>query len=159
MMTTIQTYRKIAIGHWQGWGLKLAANKGQSLVETALVLPLILFLVLATIDIGLGFRTFMVLTNGARESVRWVSINPSDTPGAIARATGEAQRVGLEPGVLGSGGIVVGLSAPANGSAYVAGERVTATIDHNYPLMFGLFTQIPELRIRARATMVVLYNE
>lgn len=144
---------------WQQKSGLQKQEKGQSLVEIALVLPLLLFLILATVDVGLGFRTYMVLTNGTREAVRWITVAPTDPAGAIQRAEIEAGRIGLEPGVLGAGGIVIALTPPQNGSNYLAGEQVTATIDHEYELMFGLFTEIPNLNIRAQSTMVVLYDE
>lgn len=138
--------------------IHLNEEKGQSLVETAFAIPLLLFLILATVDVGLGFRTFIALTNSSRETVRWISINPDDPAGAIQRATVEAGRIGLTPNAIGSNGVTISLSPPQNGSQYVAGERVTATVEHDYELMFGFFTGLPNLPIRARSTMVVLYE-
>lgn len=129
-------------------------ERGQSLVETALVLPLVLLLMLAMVDIGLGFRTYMALNNGARETVRWITTNPSaaGVTRGIERGLFEAQNIGID-----SGDVTLTL-APAQ-TSYGAGQQVTATIEHEYELMFGLFTNIPTLSIRTQATMVVLYDE
>ncbi len=46
-------------------------------------------------------------------------------------------------------------SRPA--APYAAGQNVTLTIAHDYPLLFGLVTGLPEVPFRVQATMVVLY--
>jgi hypothetical protein len=132
-------------------------ESGQSLVELGLVLPLLLLLTLGVIDLGMGFKTYITLTNAAREGVRWVTIYPSDPAGGVARAIGEAQRVGLEQGDLGSGGIHVFFTPPK--SKYSAGEEVTAHVQYEYELLFGQITHLPPISFEATATMVVLYDE
>lgn len=45
-------------------------ESGQSLVEFALVLPLLLVLLFALVDFGRGFQAWIQVTNGAREGAR-----------------------------------------------------------------------------------------
>ena len=52
--------------------------KAQALVELALLLPLILLLVLGTMDFGRMFFHKIVLTNAAREGANYLSRNPDD---------------------------------------------------------------------------------
>ena len=68
---------------------------GQGLVEFALILPLLLLLVLGTVDLGMGFKTYIALTNAAREGARYISIHSTDQAGAKARITFEAASVGI----------------------------------------------------------------
>ena len=49
---------------------RLAERKGQSLVEFALVLPILLLIVVGILEFGIAFRTFQVVTNAAREGAR-----------------------------------------------------------------------------------------
>lgn len=49
---------------------KTRGEKGQSLVEFALVLPLFLVLVFAIVDFGMGFHAWITVTNAAREGAR-----------------------------------------------------------------------------------------
>ena len=42
-------------------------QRGQSMVEMALVLPFFLVIVMATIDFGWALRSYIVTTNAARE--------------------------------------------------------------------------------------------
>jgi len=45
-------------------------ERGQTLVEFALILPLMLLLIFALVDFGRGFYTWLIVTNGAREGAR-----------------------------------------------------------------------------------------
>ncbi len=45
-------------------------DKGQSLVEFVLVLPIFLVLLFAIIDFGMGFHAWLTVTNSAREGAR-----------------------------------------------------------------------------------------
>lgn len=134
-----------------------SSERGQSVVELALLLPFLLTLVLGVVDLGMGVRTYIGLTNAAREGARWVSIHPTDPYGAMTRIGVEASRVG----VTNTGSPATGMSVTFTPlrSAYSAGENVTVAIHHDYPLMFGMITAIPNVPFRAQTTMVVLYDD
>lgn len=137
--------------------LKRAMEEGgQSLVEFAITLPIIMLLLLGTVDLGLGFKTYITLTNASREGVRWISINPSDQAGARSRIANEAGTIGLSAGVISGGGYEVSFS-PSGG--YSAGDKVTVNVHYDYPLLFGAFTGLPTINFTASSTMVVLYDE
>ncbi len=57
---------------------RLAERKGQSLVEFALVLPILLLIVVGILEFGLAFRTFQVVTNAAREGARTAVLRTTD---------------------------------------------------------------------------------
>jgi len=46
------------------------SERGQTLVEFALILPVMLILIFALVDFGRGFYTWLVVTNAAREGAR-----------------------------------------------------------------------------------------
>ncbi len=46
-------------------------QRGQSLVEFALVLPIFLLVVMATVDFGWALRNYITVTNAAREGARY----------------------------------------------------------------------------------------
>lgn len=63
------------------WPRGRRRDKGQSLVEFALTLPLLLILVFGIIDFGNGLRAYIALTNGVREGARYGAIgNPLGSP-------------------------------------------------------------------------------
>ena len=78
----------------------LRRQHGQSLVEFAIILPVLLLLVLGTIDLGLGFKTYIVLTNVAREGARTVTIYPTNQTLAIERIRGGADTIGLSDALV-----------------------------------------------------------
>jgi Flp pilus assembly protein TadG len=49
-------------------------EKGQSLAEFVMVLPIFLILVFAIIDFGMGFHAWLTVTNSAREGARLGSV-------------------------------------------------------------------------------------
>lgn len=53
-------------------------RKGQSLVETALVLPIILLILTGIIDFGLLFNNYLMISNASREGARSASIGSTD---------------------------------------------------------------------------------
>jgi len=64
--------------------LKYGSSSAQALVELALVLPILLLLVLGTMDLGKMYYTKMVLTNAAREGANYLAYNPEDADNAYA---------------------------------------------------------------------------
>jgi Flp pilus assembly protein TadG len=58
---------------------KLLGNrKGQSMVETALILPIVVLLLTGIIDFGLLFNNYLVITNASREAARNAAVGCSD---------------------------------------------------------------------------------
>lgn len=54
-------------------------QKGQSLVETAIILPIILLLIMGIIDFGLLFNNYIVISNASREGARKAALGGTDT--------------------------------------------------------------------------------
>ncbi len=118
-----------------------SAEKGQSMVEFALVMPLLLFLALGIADFGRAFFTLTSLSNGAREGVRGGIIRQcSDTTGANTasiqyKVINAATGVTVDP----SSGVVI--SYPDGSNAI--GNRIQVTASATYtPLtpIIGSFT-------------------
>jgi len=64
-----------------------ASDEGQSAVELALVLPLLVALMFAVAQIGLVVRAQIMVLHAAREAVRVVSVDPAaDAEGAVLAA-------------------------------------------------------------------------
>lgn len=53
-------------------------NKGQSMVETILVLPLLLFLIFGIIEFGRVYYTYVMLSNAVREGARYAAVRETD---------------------------------------------------------------------------------
>lgn len=50
-------------------------EKGQALVEFALLVPILVLLVFSIVDFGMGFYSWIAITNGAREGARLGVVN------------------------------------------------------------------------------------
>jgi hypothetical protein len=57
------------------WNTKTIKSPGQSLVEFALILPILLLLILGVMDIGRIITTKIAVTNAAREGANFLSRN------------------------------------------------------------------------------------
>ena len=77
---------------------KKRTQAGQSMIEMALLLPLMLVLIVMALEFGRLFFTRIVITNAAREAAYYLSLNPSDSSNAILAAQIEAANSGV-PGV------------------------------------------------------------
>jgi len=69
-------------------------SHGQSLVEMALLLPVLLLLSVVTLDLGRGIYYYSVVYNAAREGARYGIISPENTCGIIDTAKNLA--IGLD---------------------------------------------------------------
>ena len=71
----------------------LAVERGQALVEFALVLPLILLLVLGMIDVGKAISYWNDETHLANEAVRYIAVNNSGDPNWAGNKTNPAYKI------------------------------------------------------------------
>jgi Flp pilus assembly protein TadG len=99
--------------------------RGQSLVELALTLPLLLIILLGVVDLGRVYFSYMTVINAAREGARYGAANPNDSTGAINHAQNEATGSGI---TLTS----VTMSCP-NGCTQ--GNPFRATVSYSFQLM------------------------
>jgi Flp pilus assembly protein TadG len=87
---------------------------GQSLVELALLLPILVFGLIGAADLARAFALQLAVQNGARAGAEAYAIDFTPTPAeAIARARDEMART---PGMNASGTVVTVTVAQADGS-------------------------------------------
>jgi Flp pilus assembly protein TadG len=92
---------------------------GQSLVEFALVLPLFLLIVMATVDFGWALRGWITTTNAARE-------------GARVGVTGASSTTIKDRVVQASSGLLTTADVTVTNAQGAAGGNVTVQATHNY---------------------------
>lgn len=66
-------------------------RRGQSIVEVALVLPVVVMLMLGLLDFGRAYYAIVALRDAADEGASYAAISPSDVMG-IRRRAAEASR-------------------------------------------------------------------
>jgi len=97
------------------------SQRGQSLVEFALVLPIFLILVLSIIDFGWALRAYLTATNSAREGARLGVIGA--TADQITTRTLDSST-----GLLTAGDVTVTFSDPG----HQPGTSVTVDVTYQY---------------------------
>ena len=126
-------------------------ERGQSLVETALVVPFLLLLVMIVVDAARAFDALIVLTNAAREGARYASLEPN--PGA------ELVEDFIVEDVLGSGTNITHMELfDEDNIAYAEGGTeknpvLTVTLSYEFPLWFGGLVGVDTVNLVKSATM------
>jgi len=127
------------------------------LVEFALVIPLLLLMLVGVADLGRAFRTYIAITNAAREGARYASIKPWQRGAIVQAAIDEASLSGLsltddEIEIAVSGVVVTGTEVDAE-----SGDSIAVTVTHDFPLILGGLLGLPDgtLTLRNRSSMVV----
>jgi hypothetical protein len=142
---------------------RLGSRRGNSLVEFALVLPLLLLVFAGIVDFGFLFQRYEVITNAAREGAR-IAVLPGYEAGDVQARVLDYVQEGLSMSA-GDAGLAVGtpLVEPvtlAGGSgAPILATRVTVNFTYNYLILGPIVrlatggTWTPSITIAARSTM------
>ncbi len=114
-------------------------QRGQSLVELAVILVILLLLVAGIVDLGRAFFAYIALRDAAQEGAVYGSICPTDTPAIINRVRSSSSTpIDLTDGahvqvqcffVVGGSDIACGGSSPTAGN----GVKVRVTYN-NFPV-------------------------
>ncbi len=107
--------------------VELKKNRGQAMVEFALVLPILLLLLFGMIEFGRVFHEYLVVTHAAREGARVATLGGTDAE------------------ILSSVNIAAD-SVPATvivpQGTRVRGSQVTVTVTSQVPIITPLFSAI-----------------
>ena len=134
-----------------------ATSNGQSLVELALIMPLMLALVLAAVDVGRLFYAYIGVQNAAREGAAYAAFHPdcpSDTGGACADPTNATYVARQELGGDTALAVNVTCASACVATTTPAGNTVTVTATQTLSFLFpGLSGQ--HLTLGSSATAVI----
>ena len=127
------------------------SRRGQSLVEFALILPVLMFILVIVADMARLVAARVALSNAAREGARYAASYPSDFNGIKNRVLLEYNNTGVRvTGVeLTAGNITI--SFP-DGS-WEPGNLVRVTVGCRFPLFFANW--FPESLVDEDGTMPV----
>ena len=134
-------------------------NKGQSLLEFALVLPLLFLVVFGVLDLGRVYFSIITLTSAAREGARYLTFHANDisntygafqdTKQAVIR---EAQYSGID---VNSADVVVNCTnVDDQPSQCDGGEPAIVTVSHSFDLVLGWVLPSPITVTRSAEMMV-----
>ncbi|HKJ27083.1 MAG TPA: TadE/TadG family type IV pilus assembly protein [Anaerolineales bacterium] len=133
---------------------------GQSIVEFALVIPLLILLIFGALDLGRVFQAAITLTNSVREGARYGTLYPDATITQIEAAVqAEAESTGMD---LSSATITrtctyLGsevTTLPAGGSC-ASDAPINVSITYNFELILGGLFGMEYLDLKRSAEMYV----
>ena len=128
-------------------------DAGQSMVEFALILPLLVMVLFGIIELGILLNTYIGLTNSAREAARAGAIYQVTTPLVTAgdAAAADWERLlyisqlitdTLNPTIDPVTGLTVNVSyspaTPLTTNLYRSGDTVSVQLSHIHQLFFGV---------------------
>lgn len=118
---------------------RLAGDRGQALIETALTLPIVLVLSISIFEFGRALQVWQLLTNAAREGARVAVLPGATEDGVKNRVFQYMEAGGLENGALDQ--ITLAPSEIDMGDGPVAASEVTVA----YPFSFMVLNPIMQL--------------
>lgn len=113
--------------------MKLLKNeKGQALVEFAIILPILLLIVLGILQFGMLINSYLTISNSAREGARLGIVGGTNT---------DIQNVILKTSPnLDSKSLLISIT-PSNGSRN-SGDTLTVKITYNYNLTVPIISSL-----------------
>jgi Flp pilus assembly protein TadG len=129
------------------------SEQGQSLLEVAIALPILLLLLAIAVDASRVFDASIVLTNAAREGARFATIEYTPTVAQI-------QQMVVED-VIGSGTNITHMDniSTDNVDVVMGSTAITVTVSYEFDLWFGGLVGVPTLAVSRQAAMPMYYPE
>jgi Flp pilus assembly protein TadG len=133
-------------------------ERGQNILEFALVLPMLLIVLFGVLDLGRIFFASISLTNAAREGVRYLTIHPDDVShdydafwGSISAVIDEANYSGFS---IGETNIIVSCSNSDSDDYCDSGTPATVSVTYDFDLILGWVLPTPITITRSAVMMV-----
>jgi Flp pilus assembly protein TadG len=101
-------------------------ERGQAMVEFALVLPIFMLLIFAIVDFGMGFHAYITVTNSAREGARLGAVR--GTQAEILKRVQDTSDT-LDPSKM---------TVTVTNAGGAAGGSVVVDVDYDYTLITPL---------------------
>jgi len=126
------------------------SNRGQSLLEFAIILPVLLVIVAGVLDIGRLYFSYVAVTDAASEGVAYAATHPTNESLIVARARDASNMTADESEI-----VFQCPTCPAVGS----GDTVTVTVTYSFTLATPIVNAIVPggvVPLRAVASEAVL---
>lgn len=134
-------------------------EKGQAMVEFALVLPVLILLVCGIIDFGWIYSNQITVANACREAARYSSVHLMDDDGAdISGVEAEARSLVSQYAPALASPTVAFLNPDTNSAIDKNSETVKVTVSAKVPVLTGITSTIlggREVNISAESTMKI----
>jgi Flp pilus assembly protein TadG len=128
---------------------QLKSSKGQSIVEAALILPVIIILLVGIVDFGLLFNNYLVMTNAAREGTRSAAVGVSDLEiiSMVSNITSTLDQSMMR--------ITITPATPPE-SSRTRGTQVTVTVEYDNKLFTPILNAVIPNPVHLKASTVMM---
>lgn len=132
--------------------MKLKSERGQSLVELAISLLILLYLLSGAVEFGIAFFQYVQLRDAAQEGALYGSMNPTDTAGIEARVRAASSSPidltvdDVDDGVT----VAIDYEDPSN---QCEGHGIIVTVTHNHEVFMPFMPQIIGDTVELEATV------
>ena len=108
-------------------------RKGQSLLETALVMPIMVLLVVGIIDFGILFNNYLIVSNASREGARKAAVGADNTAisASVLNAASTLDEAKLKLTI-----------APINLGDRISGSEVSVTLTYEHSIFTPIISSI-----------------
>jgi hypothetical protein len=141
-------------------------QRGQSMVEMALMMTILLVVLSAVLDLGRGFFSYIAINNAAAEGALYAAINPRCLSGSVA-GCGNPNNVEFRTKNESPDGLVVKdnmdisvscVNNNCNFGALTEGNPITVTVVYTFKMLGPFSGMVPEgyLHFRAHAVQKIL---
>jgi Flp pilus assembly protein TadG len=113
-------------------------EKGQSLAEFVMVLPIFLILVFAIIDFGMGFHAWITVTNSAREGARLGAVRAPAFGACDNNPSTKADNIDCRVHETADSLDQAKLTVAISGAQGTPGTSVVVDVDYDYDLITPL---------------------
>jgi len=123
------------------------AERGDALIEFAVVLPVLLLLLAGVTDVGRVYSSAVVVSNAARQAARYAATSPADTTTIKARASEEA----------GSSGVTIDPNKITilTPSGTASGNPITVQVGLSVPTLLPGVLGLSTINVTRQCTMVI----
>lgn len=132
------------------------ADEGQSLVELALLLPLLVLIMAGALDLARVYDAYVSITNASREGARYGAVNPIDNSGITNAVNRELTNTGIS-------GVNVNVACYTySGTAYPdcasakSGDRITVSVNYSFRFVTLLILGLSTTNMSDSTTMPVV---
>ncbi|NLJ31875.1 MAG: pilus assembly protein [Clostridiales bacterium] len=133
-------------------------EKGQAMVEFALVLPILILLVCGIIDFGWIYSNQITVTNACREAARYSSVHLMDNDGGDISGVEDDARALVSQFAPMLESPTVTFEDPDNTSITSDSDTVKVTVSAQVPVLTGItstFLGGNEVKVSAESTMKI----
>jgi Flp pilus assembly protein TadG len=140
--------------------MRRRSERGQSLVELAVSLTVIMLLLAGAVDFSIAYFTFTAMQDAAQEGAIYGSINPGDEAGIISRVrSASTNPVNLADESLVDVDVTLSGDSCSGADCACEGNEVHVKVVYDYPIsmpFIGAIIGSQQIKLNARVTDTIL---